>query len=297
MRLLKLDSAGKLSLTKDLLDDIPPYAILSHTWGADEDEVTFSDLENRSYQSKAGHAKLRFCGEQASKDGIEYFWVDTCCINKANHVELSEAITSMFRWYRDAVKCYVYLSDVSARNYDNNAQTQWTWESAFRKSRWHTRGWTLQELIAPTSVEFFSREEVLLGSKMTLTRLIHEITDIPITALHRAPLSDFSVHERLRWAAKRETKKKEDKAYCLQGIFHIFMPLMYGEGDNAFVRLKEEIGKRSSNTAFPNLARDKADFTRILRALHSRPLDGDSPYQPIVHRTRRYSPRDGQNYP
>ena len=125
MRLLKLDSPGKLSLTKDLLYDVPPYAILSHTWGADEDEVTFSDLEHGSGKSKTGgYAKLRFCGEQARKDGIEYFWVDTCCINKANHAELSEAITSMFRWYRDAVKCYVYLSDVSARKGDNNGQTQ-----------------------------------------------------------------------------------------------------------------------------------------------------------------------------
>jgi len=188
MRLLKLDSPGKLSLTKDLLDDIPPYAILSHTWGADEDEVTFSDLENGSGKSKAGYAKLRFCGEQARKEGIEYFWVDTCCINKASHVELSEAITSMFRWYRDAVRCYVYLSDVSARKRDNNGQSQWTWESAFRTSRWYTRGWTLQELLAPNPVDFFSREGELLGSKMMLTRLIHEITDIPITALPRSPL-------------------------------------------------------------------------------------------------------------
>jgi hypothetical protein len=294
MRLLKLSSPGKLSLTKDLHDDIPPYAILSHTWGVDEHEVTFSDLENGSCKSKAGYAKLRFCGEQARKDGLEYFWVDTCCINKANHVELSEAITSMFRWYRDAVKCYVYLSDVSARKRDNSGQTQWTWESAFRKSRWYTRGWTLQELLAPTTVEFFSREEELLGNKLVLARLIHEITDIPITALHGARLSDFSVHERLRWAAKRDTKKKEDKAYCLQGIFNVFMPLMYGEGDNAFVRLKEEIGKRSGYIILPDPPRDKADFTRILRGPHPRPLDSDSPYKPLVHRTGRSSPRDGR---
>ena len=132
---------------------------------------------------------------------------------------------------------------------------------------------------------------------MTLTRLIHEITDIPITDLHGARLSEFSVHERLQWAAKRDTKRKEDKAYCLQGIFDIFIPLMYGEGDNAFVRLKEEIGKRSGSTTFRDPRRDKAEFTRIFRDPHPRSLDGDSPYKPVVHRTGRSSPRDGRYCP
>jgi Heterokaryon incompatibility protein (HET) len=167
MRLLKFDDRGELSLTRDLQDDIPRYAILSHTWGSDEDEVTFNDLKVGSGKSKAGYAKIRFCGDQARKNGLEYFWVDTCCIDKANHTELSEAITSMFRWYRDAVKCYVYLSDVSVRNVDDN-WTKRTWKLAFRKSRWFTRGWTLQELIAPASVEFFSQEEERLGNKNTL---------------------------------------------------------------------------------------------------------------------------------
>jgi Heterokaryon incompatibility protein (HET) len=250
MRLLKLDSRGALSLTKDFLDKIPPYAILSHTWGADDEEVTFNDLENGLSKSKAGHTKIQFCGEQARKDKIEHFWVDTCCINKANHAELSEAITSMFRWYRNAAKCYVYLSDVSAHNRDHNRHTQRTWESAFRISRWFTRGWTLQELLAPALVEFFSQEGNLLGNKKTLEGLLHEITNIPITALHGAPLSGFPVNERLGWAAKRDTKRKEDKAYCLLGIFDIFLPLMYGEEDNAFSRLIEEINKRSGDQLF-----------------------------------------------
>jgi hypothetical protein len=150
----------------------------------------------------------------------------------------------MFRWYHDAVKCYVYLSDVSVDNNDNN-QTQQTWESAFRKSRWFTRGWTLQELIAPELVEFFSREGELLGNKKVLEGQIHQVTGIPITALHGAPMSHFSVDERMRWAVKRDTKRKEDKAYCLLGIFNVFMALIYGEGENAFIRLKEEIDKCS----------------------------------------------------
>ena len=167
-----------------------------------------------------------------------------CCIDKANHTELSEAITSMFRWYREAAKCYAYLSDVLV-GHDSNNQTKLTWESAFRKSRWFTRGWTLQELLAPKSIEFFSREEVQLGDRNTLEREIHETTGIPIAALRGAPFSDFSVDERMRWAEKRTTKRKEDKAYCLLGIFNVFMSLRYGERDNAFIRLKDKINKSS----------------------------------------------------
>ena len=244
MRLLTYDNRGELTLTKDLDENIPCYAILSHTWGADDDEVTFSDLQHGSGKNKAGYDKIRFCGEQARKDGLHYFWIDTCCIDKANHTELSEAITSMFRWYRDADKCYVYLSDVPVHSNDQN-QTEQTWETSFQKSRWFTRGWTLQELIAPRSVEFFSREGELLGNKNTLEQQIYEITELPIEALRGAPLTNFSVDERMRWAKDRKTRRKEDKAYCLLGIFGIFMPLIYGEGENAFVRLEAEIDMSS----------------------------------------------------
>src|ERR1700760_1117571 len=146
MRLLKRAENGELTLTKDLIHNIPPYAILSHTWGGDEEEVVFEDFVegsrlSSSAQSKAGYRKIQFCGEQATRDGYQHFWVDTCCINKSNHSELSEAIISMFRWYRNSAKCYVYLADVSTKD--------WRWKPAFRKSRWFSRGWTLQELIAP----------------------------------------------------------------------------------------------------------------------------------------------------
>jgi hypothetical protein len=216
MRLLQLSQHGELSLTKDLVLKIPPYAILSHTWGDDDDEVTFDDLEKGLYKNKVGHTKLQFCGNQARKDKIDYFWVDTCCINKANHAELSEAITSMFRWYRDAVKCYVYLSDVPTST--RNGETEQTWQSTFRISRWFTRGWTLQELLAPRSIEFFSREEVLLGNKGSLKELIHEITGIPIPAI-QGDLSGFPIDERLRWAAKRDTKKKRRQGVLSAGHF------------------------------------------------------------------------------
>ena len=104
MRLLQRSNTSEFSLNKDLVGDdiIPPYAILSHTWGADTTEVTFEDLTNSTGKDKPGYEKIRFCGEQAGQDDLEYFWVDTCCINKADFTELSEAINSMFRWYRNA---------------------------------------------------------------------------------------------------------------------------------------------------------------------------------------------------
>ena len=151
---------------------------------------------------------------------------------------------SMFRWYRDAVKCYVYLSDVPTRIGGYNKEIEQEWQLAFRGSRYFTRGWTLQELLAPEFVDFFSREGKHLGDKISLKEQIHDITQIPIAALSGTPLSDFSVDERKRWALKRETKKKEDLAYCQLGIFDVFMPLIYGEGDHAYVRLNEEIKKR-----------------------------------------------------
>jgi Heterokaryon incompatibility protein (HET) len=142
MRLLECNSAGQLSLAKDFVgDNIPKYAILSHTWGADTDEVTFVDLMDGTGKNKAGYGKIRFCGERAKSDGLYFFWVDTCCINKSNSVELQEAINSMFRWYQNAAKCYVYLSDVSTRKRKTSDRlSEYTWESAFRSSRWFTRG-------------------------------------------------------------------------------------------------------------------------------------------------------------
>jgi hypothetical protein len=248
MHLLEINDQGEISLTEDLQDGIPPYAILSHTWGDDKDEVHFEDLKHESWKTKAGYKKIRFCAEQAKKDKLEYFWVDTCCINRANYTAYDEAIRSMFRWYRDAVKCYVYLSDVSVRDGDNE-HTKRTWKLALRRSNWFTRGWTLQELLAPASVEFFSQEEERLGTKQTLEQRVHEITGIPIKALHGEPLSQYTVDERMGWAAKRDTKKKEDKAYCLLGIFDVSMSVRYGEGEkNALARLRRKIDKRWSQS-------------------------------------------------
>jgi hypothetical protein len=245
MRLLQYSESGQLSIQS--FDDraIPAYAILSHTWGADRDEVTFADLDTGEGRTKPGYGKIRFCGEQARDDGLQYFWIDTCCINKNNKAELAFAIRSMFRWYRNAARCYVYLSDVSTRKKKTcSRSTEFSWEPAFRSSRWFMRGWTLQELLAPSIVEFFSQEGKKLGNKISLQTMIHEITSIPPKALNGAPLSQFSVNERLWWKEGRETKREEDVWYSLSGIFDVEIAPAYSEGAaSAFRRLMDEIHK------------------------------------------------------
>ena len=239
MRLLKLEANGEFSLTNDITYPTTPYAILSHTWGEDDEEVTFEDLKDGSEKTKNGYKKLRFCGEQTARDGLQYFWVDTCCINKSSNMELSEAINSMFRWYYKAAKCYVYLTDVSTN--DQIDLSLQPWETAFRNSRWFTRGWTLQELIAPLLVEFFCSNGNRLGDKKSLEVQLHKITGIPVLVLRGRPLSNFSFDERVLWARNRDTKREEDLAYSLLGIFDISMPVIYGEGkENAFRRLNHE---------------------------------------------------------
>jgi hypothetical protein len=147
MRLLTFQTAGPLVLTKDFIDDIPQYVILSHTWGKDEEEVTFQEILQGQGTEKPGYRKIEFCGKQAVVDGYTHFWVDSCCIDKSNNAELSEALNSMFRWYQNAEKCYVHLADVLTEKDDNNSNVaRSAWEGAFEKSRWFTRGWTLQEL-------------------------------------------------------------------------------------------------------------------------------------------------------
>jgi len=240
MRLLHFNGLGELTWTVFAKQDIPPYAILSHTWGSGE--VSFEDLVNNTGKKKAGYRKILFCGDQATRDSLEYFWVDTCCIDKRNLTELSTAINSMFRWYQKAVKCYVFLSDVSTSGMTNAEAHHSTWEAALRTSRWFTRGWTLQELIAPASVEFFSLQFQRLGDKRSLEQLIHEITRIPVDALQGEPLVNFSQFERMQWAENRQTTEEEDGAYCLLGIFGVSMLPNYGEGKaNALRRLRKAI--------------------------------------------------------
>lgn len=260
MRLLKWIDQDQIGLTQDIDEDKrPPYAILSHTWAKDNsEEVTWAEVETEEGRKKSGYEKIRFCAEQARKDGINHFWVDTCCISKTNLVELSEAITSMYRWYQDAVKCYVYLPDVSSLQQDPGSDADLLWLPDFQASKWFTRGWTLQELLAPRTVEFFSRERAFLGDKKILAQQIHKITSIPVDALHDSSLAQFSVSERMRWAETRQTKKPEDRAYSLLGIFNVSIPIIYGEGEkHAFRRLQRELQERSGKQQDPLIRRAK----------------------------------------
>lgn len=226
MHLLQYHPDGTLS-RRTFLKDPPSYAILSHRWV--NDEPNYQDISNGTGKSKEGYEKLLFCGRQAAKDGLEYFWVDTVCIDKHSSAELTSSLNSMFRWYRESAKCYVYMSDVISFEHD------------FARSAWFTRGWTLQELIAPQIVEFFSADEQCLGDKISLDMRICSITKIPVEALRGQDLSTFSVDERMRWVQSRRTTLEEDRSYCLLGIFGIFMPVIYGEGNNALERLKKKI--------------------------------------------------------
>jgi hypothetical protein len=245
MRLLQRLRDGVFELTLVNDEHPPPYAILSHTW-TEGQEVTYNEVVTGGGKKKTGYDKLRFCAEQAAIDGYQYFWIDTCCIDKADPVELSTAINSMYRWYQRAAKCYVYLSDVSVPVEVVDAQAFLiTWTETFRQSRWFTRGWTLQELLAPPHVEFFSKEGRLLGSRLSLEQEIHQVTTIPIAVLREQRIAEYTVKERMRWAAIRTTTLKEDKVYCLLGIFGVFLPLIYGEGEEyATQRLEEEIARR-----------------------------------------------------
>ncbi len=250
MRLLEYQSDGSFHLSHQFLnDDLPPYAILSHTWGKESEEVIFEDMVSGSGQVKVGYQKLRFCGDQAKKDGLRYFWVDSCCIKKSSDSELSESINCMFHWYQRAAKCYVYLWDVSiTKRKRGDEKAQDTWEQAFQQSRWFTRGWTLQELLAPASVEFFSKEGSRLGDKQSLEQRIHEITRIPVLALRGPVLSQFSADQKLDWAKNRKTTREEDWAYSLLGICGISMSVIYGEGrTNAVRRLRKEIDDASKD--------------------------------------------------
>ncbi|KAG4439420.1 hypothetical protein IFR05_005113 [Cadophora sp. M221] len=242
IRLLQRKPDGEIVFYEPTSGDVPAYAILSHTWG--KEEVVFQDIQVGVDMSKtvnkAGWRKIQFCAKQAAADGLEYFWVDTCCVDKKNAVELGAAINSMFRWYQNAARCYVYLSDVSKP--DTGVDDQRAWEEAFRKSRWFTRGWTLQELIAPRLVDFFSSEGGRLGSKLSLESKIYEITSIANKALRGDALSNFSIKERRSWAEHRNTTIEEDEAYCLIGIFDVSMVPNYGERrEKAFRRLEDEI--------------------------------------------------------
>ncbi|KAF6825893.1 het domain protein [Colletotrichum plurivorum] len=205
----------------------PPYAILSHRWT--DDEVLLGDIQSGKARSKASFAKLKGCCDVALGQGLSHVWIDTCCIDQNSSAELSEAINSMFRWYRGAQVCYAYLFDAGGAH-------------DYLASQWFDRGWTLQELIAPKEVEFYAKDWTQFGDRARLSSSLSARTGIAEEYLQGSNIWNAPIAERMSWAARRETTRPEDIAYCLLGIFNIHMPLLYGEGgENAFIRLQREV--------------------------------------------------------
>ncbi|KAK4221633.1 HET-domain-containing protein [Podospora fimiseda] len=274
---MRLLNAQTRKLEEFFDHQIPVYAILSHTWGANE--LIYDDITGPT--PLPPNVKIDGCCEKALSQKIDYVWIDTLCINKSSSAELSEAINSMFQWYRSASICYAYLSDVSGVPRPELGQNDYQYLSrkgptSFSASRWFTRSWTLQELLAPEKVQFYDQKWNMIGEKEKSSNHPHlgsgrhfiddgrgwvkidrpslfylalsRITGIPILVLSGdAELEEVCVAERMSWAADRQTTRKEDIAYSLMGIFGVNMAMLYGEGDRAFIRLQEEIIQRSDD--------------------------------------------------
>jgi hypothetical protein len=260
---------------KDFNDaQLPPYAILSHTWGSEEvsyKEIRFvqqivtlpkhlrkndialaaltvaAGIESdqtlsewrKSFTNRAGLKKILGTAKLASEKLLDWIWVDTCCIDKSSSAELQEAINSMYRWYQRSTYCVVHLED--AEPYEVGQPWALHFRNVLRDSKWITRGWTLQELIAPSVVDFHDSSWLYIGSKQDDMTSIRVVTGIPEYVLATGDLSRASVAQKMSWAAKRTTTRREDRAYSLLGIFNVHLPLLYGERENAFLRLQEEI--------------------------------------------------------
>lgn len=238
---------------KELDHKSATYAILSHRWGAEVSYEEVTDLMKMDeggrdeVRHRSGYKKIIKSCEQAMKDGHELLWIDTCCINKQSSAELSEAINSMYQWYRDAQVCYAYLHDVDETAFPTRPD-----HSRFIASNgwpeWFLRGWTLQELIAPREVQFFNKDWVSIGDKSGLAPRLERITQIPYGVLQNGlESSSPSVAQIMSWAADRQTTRVEDRAYSLLGLFGVSMPMLYGEGEKAFRRLQLEIIRESND--------------------------------------------------
>ncbi|WYZ45874.1 hypothetical protein EsH8_IX_000099 [Colletotrichum jinshuiense] len=243
---MRLINTRTLSVESFNAEQAPDYAILSHTWD-DDNEVSFQEWasgeSSPELRKKSGYLKIINACAKARDDGLEYLWVDTNCIDKTSSAELSEAINSMFAWYERAAVCIIYLADVEWEE-ELTEKIHAHKHQQFRSSRWFSRGWTLQELLAPKKAFFFTKEWMEIGTKSELMFPITRITGIDVTYLaENRKIWSASTAARMSWASSRQTTRPEDMAYCLLGIFDINMPLIYGEGSKAFLRLQEEIIK------------------------------------------------------
>jgi len=245
---MRLLSTSHYLLKEFNSSDIPKYAILSHRW--EGQEVTFQELQaidlspgqcprvtDKHGETVTGWSKIKGACTQARKDGHKWIWIDSCCIDKSSSAELSEAINSMFNWYKNAEICYAYLSDVQ---FDYNEYVLGSRDCSpdeFRQSKWFTRGWTLQELLAPRQLRFFSRRWIDLGDRGALWSVVSIATGIEGWSSYKTA----TIAQKMSWASRRETTRIEDRAYSLMGLFAVNMPPLYGEGENAFIRLQLEI--------------------------------------------------------
>jgi len=239
---MRLINAHTLELEEFVDETAVEYAILSHRW--QDEEVGFQVYQDlKAARRLKGFDKIQRCCRQALLEGHGWVWCDTCCIDKSSSAELSEAINSMFRYYQSADVCYVYLSDVEA-----HTSSQEHTQDRMMQSGWFTRGWTLQELLAPPRAVFYDRTWNFLGTKQTLCSALALRTGIDEVILNGLDaISGRSIAQRMSWASERTTTRREDLAYCLLGIFDVNMPMLYGEGGKAFVRLQQEIIRQSAD--------------------------------------------------
>ncbi|KIM54616.1 hypothetical protein SCLCIDRAFT_57700, partial [Scleroderma citrinum Foug A] len=235
-------------------DEATEYAILSHRWIAQE--VDYNEMvelakmkrqERDEIRRRDGYRKILQSCEQAKKDGYEWLWVDTCCIDKRSSAELSEAINSMYRWYKNAKVCYAYLHDMSDPLFPT-ARSEERYPDFLGWPEWFSRGWTLQELIAPSNVQFFNKNWQTIGDKRTLAPTLRNITGVPEHILiHGLEGNRPCVAQMMSWAAYRKTTRVEDRVYSLMGLLDVNMPMLYGEGKKAFHRLQLEIIRASND--------------------------------------------------
>jgi len=235
-------------------DEVTEYAILSHQWI--EQEVDFNEAvklakmdkeERTEIRQRDGYRKIIQSCEQAKKDGYKWLWIDTCCIDKRSSAELSEAINSMYRWYENARVCYTYLHDVSSSSFPT-ARNNERYPKSDGWPEWFSRGWTLQEMIAPRDVQFFNKDWYPIGNKSALSLILQDITRVPQDILREGLSSNRPcVAQIMSWAANRTTTRVEDRAYSLMGLLDMNMPMLYGEGKKAFHRLQLEIIRASND--------------------------------------------------
>ncbi|KAF2033134.1 hypothetical protein EK21DRAFT_98443 [Setomelanomma holmii] len=187
MRLINVDT---LQLSESFGDNIPRYAILSHRWGKDEVDFEMFSYSLAKAKGMLGFKKIGYCAKQSSKDGLQWCWADTCCIDKRSSSELSEAIKSMYQWYQSAAVCYAYLEDITVPSLENDKH--------MFSSDWFSRGWTLQELIAPRKLHFYSKNWSKLGGKGKYTQLISSVLGIDVgVLLGHLPVERVSIGQRM----------------------------------------------------------------------------------------------------